>query len=143
MTVHNGAAVGTEDGPGAMGSVFGSEKHRTGRDHFRLAGPPANIWAAERFRFGGRAVSPDTGPADVSFPWAWRSKFAFRSRPGFRKIAGPQRGASPEGIQRGKKTLKKLLWRIDGGAVYVSLLVPLAAGSELIGVVLVHFGTAN
>jgi hypothetical protein len=50
---------------------------------------------------------------------------------------------APGGAAHPKKSEKTFIWAIDDGAEAANLLTPLDAGSELIGVVLVHFGTAN
>ena len=51
--------------------------------------------------------------------------------------------ALAEGLKKRKKFKKKMICAFDREADCAILFVPLAAGSDVIGVVLVHFGTAN
>ena len=46
-------------------------------------------------------------------------------------------------LRRGGKSEKIYLYGIDAVASWANLFVPLDAGPDVIGVVLVHFGTAN
>ena len=59
LSVHNAAAIRMEHLTGYVGGIVRSEKYKTGRDFFRLAGPAQRCIRTKRRHFVGRESAMD------------------------------------------------------------------------------------
>ena len=83
LSVHNAAAIRMEHLTGYVGGIVRSEKYKTGRDFFRLAGPAQRCIRTKRRHFIGRESRGNqrrpNGPARVyEFPFPSTFKRDFR-----------------------------------------------------------------
>jgi hypothetical protein len=74
LSVQNAAAIRMEHLTGYVGGIVRSEKYKTGRDFFRLAGPAQRCIRTKRRHFVG------AGAVEFPFPSTFKSDFLYATR---------------------------------------------------------------
>ena len=114
LSVHNAAAIRMEHLTGYVGGIVRSEKYKTGRDFFRLAGPAQRCIRTKRRHFVG------AGAGRISFSFDIQKRFSL--------LVSASAVPFAEGDGNNEKVAKIGENPVDAGLNRIIFLIPLKRG---------------